>query len=145
MKEFFHKSSKRGFTIVEIILVVIIITILAAMVVPNLAGQSKKARNAACQADIESNISVALDLYELDNGRYPSTEQGLQALVTAPTTSPAPSNWGGPYLKKKKVPSDPWGNEYVYVAPGTHNTDSYDLSCLGDDQVESDDDITNWE
>ena len=135
---------KRGFTLIEIMLVVIIIGILVAMIVPNIAGRSEQARKTAAKTDIESNIGTALDLYKMDIGQYPSTEQGLSALITAPTVSPVPTQWNGPYLKKKVVPKDPWGHDYVYVAPGVHNTDSYDLSSLGPDGVESDDDITNW-
>ena len=129
---------------IEILLVIVIIGVLAAMVVPNFAGQGEKARRAAAKTDIEVNLSTALDLYELDNGRYPTTEQGLRALMEEPTTTPAPKNWNGPYLKKKKIPKDPWGQDYVYVAPGTHNTDDYDLSSHGPDGSESSDDISNW-
>ena len=135
---------KKGFTMIEIMLVVIIIGVLAAMVIPNLAGRGEQARKAAAKADIEANISAALDLYELDNGRYPTTEQGLAALLHEPNSSPSPKNWNGPYFKKKKLPIDPWGHDYVYVDPGTHNTDSYDLSSMGPDGVEGKDDITNW-
>jgi len=134
-----------GFTLIEIMLVVIILGILIAMVAPNLAGRGQQAREAAARADIEANLATALDLYELDNGRYPSTEQGMQALLTEPSSSPIPPNWSGPYLKKKRIPLDPWGAEYVYVSPGVHNVKEYDLSSLGPDGIESEDDITNWE
>ena len=138
--------NKNGFTMIEIMLVVIIIAILAALVVPNLSGRGEQARKAAAKADIESNLAASLDLYELDNGRYPTTEQGLKALLEKPTSAPLPNSWNGPYLKKKKaVPQDPWGHEYVYAAPGKHNTDDYDLSSYGPDGTESDDDIVNWE
>ena len=137
-------ENKDGFTMIEIMLVVIIIGILAALVVPNLAGRGEQARLAAARADIEANISAALDLYELDNGTYPTTEQGLGALVQEPDTSPVPPSWNGPYLKKRKIPVDPWKREYVYVSPGAHNTEDYDLSSLGPDGIESEDDIVNW-
>jgi len=139
------KRKAKGFTLIEIMLVVIIIGVLAAMVIPNLAGRGEQARRAAAKADIESNLSTALDLYELDNGRYPTTEQGLSALIQKPTATPEPMQWNGPYLKKKKIPTDPWGRTYVYVAPGRHNTDDYDLSSLGPDGMESSDDIGNWQ
>jgi general secretion pathway protein G len=84
-----------------------------------------------------------LDLYELDNGQYPTTEQDLAALVKKPTSSPLPLNWQGPYLKK--VPLDPWGNSYIYKCPGGHNIEDYDLSSRGKDSLEgSSDDIVNW-
>ena len=136
---------KKGFTLIEIMLVVIIIGVLVAMVVPNIAGRSQQARITAAHTDIDSNLSTALDLYKVDNGISPTTEQGLSALISEPTAAPVPGKWNGPYLKKKKLPKDPWGHEYVYIAPGAHNTDSYDLSSLGPDGIESKDDITSWE
>ena len=138
------KTLRHGFTLIEIMLVVIIIGILAAMIVPNIAGRSEQARKTAARTDIESNLSTALDLYKMDASQYPTTEQGLIALLTPPSVAPVPVQWNGPYLKKKALPKDPWGHGYVYESPGTHNTDSYDLSSLGPDGVESDDDITNW-
>lgn len=140
----FHKRNK-GFTLVEILLVVLIIGVIAAMVVPNLAGRGEQARKSVARADIDTNIDSALSMYELDNGRYPSTDQGMAALLQKPTAAPVPSNWNGPYLKKKALPKDPWGKDYVYRSPGTHNTDGYDLSSTGPDGVESGDDIVNWE
>lgn len=139
-----EKKNREGFTLIEILLVVTIILILAAMVVPNLAGRGEQARIATARADIQANLTTALDLYELDTGTYPTTQQGLDALVTKPNASPVPDNWNGPYLKKKKVPVDPWSRPYVYSSPGQHNTDEFDLSSLGHDGVESSDDITNW-
>ena len=132
----------RGFTLVELMLVVIIIGVLIAMVAPRLAGRSEQARIACAKADIESNISVALDLYELDNSKYPTTEQGLEALMHKPSGYPEPKNWNGPYLKK--TPVDPWGNSYQYRSPGTNNKD-YDLYSFGPDGTEGTDDITNWQ
>lgn len=137
-------KGKTGFTMIEMMLVVIIIGILAAMVIPNIAGRGQQARTAAARADIEANLTAALDLYELDNGRYPTTEQGFGALIQKPSTTPVPDNWNGPYLKKKKIPLDPWGRAYVYVSPGTHNEEEFDLSSYGPDGTQSQDDITNW-
>lgn len=137
---------RKGFTLIELMLVVIILGILVAMVVPRLAGRTEQARRSAAQADIDSNLAVALDLYELDNGIYPSTEQGLSSLLSEPTSTPVPPSWNGPYLKKKKIPIDPWSREYVYVCPGTHNQEDYDLYSYGPDGVEGGgDDVTNWE
>lgn len=135
---------KRGFTLIEIMLVVIIIGILVAMIVPNIAGRSEQARITAARTDIDSNISTALDLYRMDVGQYPTTEQGLAALITEPTASPVPAQWNGPYLKKKKLPKDPWTHDYVYVSPGVHNPESYDLSSMGASGVEDSNNVTNW-
>ena len=130
----------KGFTLIELMLVVIIIGVLMSMVMPRLAGRSEEARVSAASADVNANISVALDLYELDNGRYPTTEEGLEALRTRPLSM---ESWKGPYLKRR--PIDPWGNLYVYRFPGNHNPD-YDLYSYGLDSEEGgDDDIVNWE
>lgn len=129
----------------EILLVVIIIGTLVAMVVPRLSGRSEQAKIAAAKADVTVNIPTALKLYELDNGFFPTTEQGLTALVKKPTTAPIPSqNWNGPYLDK--IPIDPWGKPYQYASPGTHRTHDYDLSSSGKNPKEdkTDDDVVNW-
>jgi general secretion pathway protein G len=126
-------------------LVVIIIGILVAMIVPNIAGRSDQARKTAARTDIESNLSTALDLYKMDVGQYPTTEQGLSALITEPTASPVPEQWNGPYLKKKRIPKDPWGHDYVYISPGVNNSESYDLSSLGASGTEGSDNVNNWE
>ncbi len=132
-------SRRRGFTLIELMLVIIIIGLLVAMVVPRLAGRSQQARIAAAQADINANLSVALDLFEFDSGRYPSTEEGLGALLKAPPSAP---RWSGPYVKKG-IPLDPWGHSYVYRSPGRLSED-YDLLSYGPDGAEGgNDDITN--
>lgn len=136
-----RKDTKSAFTLVEIMLVVIIIGALAAMVIPRLTGRSEQAKVAAAQADIHSHLATALKLYELDNGNFPTTSQGLDALLNKPTSSPAPVNWNGPYIEKK--PIDPWGRSYVYASPGSHRLD-YDLSSKGKDIHKEEDDITNW-
>ena len=132
----------RGFTLIEIMLVIVIIAALAAMVVPRLAGRSEDARRKIAEADIKGNIGLALRLYEVDNGRYPSSEQGLKALLIKPTSPPLPTNWQKPYLEQEPV--DPWGASYQYRHPGTHPPHDYDLFSMGPDGKESDDDITNW-
>jgi general secretion pathway protein G len=129
---------KKAFTLIELMLVVIIIGILSAMVVPRLAGRSEQARIQAAKTDINSGISLALDLYEMDMGHYPDS---LDYLRTRPADG---ENWRGPYLKKK--PIDPWNRTYIYKAPGDHNQDGYDLYSTGKDgQPGTADDIVNWE
>ncbi len=136
-------SPEKGFTLVELMIVVIIIAGLASMVVPRLLGRTEQANKAIAKADINSNISMALKLYYLDNGRFPTTDQGLAALGAAPTSSPAPVNWTGPYLET--IPEDPWGNPYKYKCPGDINKTTYDLYSTGGDGIENtDDDIANW-
>jgi len=137
------RRGQQGFTLIEIMLVIIIIGALAAMVVPRLAGRSEEARRQVAAADIKGNVALALRLYEVDNGRYPSSEQGLAALLQKPTAPPAPKNWKGPYLEQE--PLDPWRRPYVYRYPGSHPPRDYDLSSLGPDGVDGNDDITNWQ
>lgn len=133
--------NEKGFTLIELMLVVIIIGALVAMVLPRLAGRTEQARNQAAQADIRSNIATALKLYELDNGAFPSTSEGLNALLTKPGNA---RSWRGPYLEKK--PLDPWDREYKYESPGTHRPQDYDLFSLGrDGQAGTSDDVTNWD
>lgn len=137
------RNKYSGFTLIELMLVVIILGVLGAVVFPRLVGRAKEAKIAAANTDINSSLAIALDLYEMDNGFYPTTEQGLEALREEPASSPIPQNWKGPYVKKK--PLDPWRNPYVYVSPGVHNND-YDLYSLGSDGAEGgSDDIVNWE
>lgn len=136
-----QRTEDRGFTLIELMLVVIIIGALVAMVMPRLAGRSEQAKAGAAKADISANIATGLKLYELDNGKFPSSDEGgLNALLTKPASS---SNWNGPYIEKK--PIDPWGREYQYKSPGVHRSYDYDLYSLGRDGQESADDVKNWE
>lgn len=130
--------AERGFTLVEIMLVVVIIGILAALVIPKIAGNTERARVTAAQADINGGIKSALGQYEVDMGFYPKS---MQDLLVQPANG---KNWHGPYLDK--LPVDPWGNPYVYYFPGKHNPSGYDLLSVGPDQKEgTEDDIGNWQ
>jgi len=136
--------SERGFTLIEIMVVVVILGILAALVVPNILGNVDTARATAAKQDIRA-IESALDMFRLDNFAYPTTQQGLEALVTQPA-DPSIRNWRqGGYLKK--LPKDPWGNPYQYLNPGTHG--EIDIFSLGADGQQGGDainaDIGNWE
>ncbi len=138
-----RQEKRSGFTLIELMLVVVIIGALAAMVVPRLAGRSEEARIGAAKADIKGNIALALRLYEVDNGRYPTSAQGLSALMSKPGSPPVPDNWKGPYIEQE--PLDPWKRPYVYKFPGGHPPRDYDLLSLGPDGKEGEDDIGNWQ
>jgi general secretion pathway protein G len=132
-----------GFTLVEIMVVVVILGILAVLIVPRVLGRSDEARQAAAKHDI-ATLMQSLKLYHLDNGRYPTNDQGLQALVAKPSSAPVPSNWK-PYLDK--LPKDPWGNTYQYLSPGVHS--EIDVFSLGADGqpggTGADLDIGSWQ
>jgi len=131
-----HKTRQRGFTLIEILLVMTIIAILAAIVIPKMVGRSEQARQTAAHADL-SSIKTALDAYEVDNGFYPKS---LQDLIQQPNNA---RNWHGPYLET--LPQDPWGNPYVYSYPGRHNPNGFDIYSIGPDgKAGTDDDIGNW-
>jgi general secretion pathway protein G len=136
----------RGFTLVEIMVVVVIIGILGALVVPKLLGRTGEARVSAAKTDI-ATMMQALKLYKLDNARYPNTEQGLQSLITKPTTGPAANGWkAGGYLER--LPKDPWGNPYQYLSPGVHGGEVEIFSYGADGQpggTADDTDIGSWE
>lgn len=135
----------KGLTLIEVMMVVIILGVLVALVVPRFAGRTEQARRAAAEADIKANLATALEMYLLDNGFYPTTEQGLAALVRPPTIPPIPTSWQGSYLKNAKS-KDPWGHPYAYVCPGQQNSDGYDLYSVGPDGQEGGgDDVQNWE
>lgn len=139
-----HISDVKAFTLIEILLVVLIIGMLAAMVLPRLSGRSEQAKVAAAKTDVTVNIPTALKLYELDNGFFPSTDQGLMALVRKASDYPVPDNWNGPYIER--IPLDPWRRPYVYQSPGKYRPHDYDLYSRGKDFADESvaDDITNW-
>jgi general secretion pathway protein G len=129
-----------GFTLIEVMVVVVILSILAAIVVPKIMDRPEQARITKAKSDIRA-LEAALNLYRLDNMIYPTTEQGLEALVSKPSDSPEPKNWKeGGYLDR--LPSDPWGNNYLYLSPGTHG--NIDIYTSGLDLQSTDDDIGNW-
>jgi general secretion pathway protein G len=136
------RRKQQGFTLIELMVVVVILAILAAIAVPKLMDRPDEARLVKAKQDIGA-ISSALQLYKLDNYRYPNTDQGIEALVTKPTTEPEPKNWKQ-YLQQ--VPKDPWGNDYIYLSPGEHGDfDLYTLGADGEDGGEGiDATIGNW-
>jgi general secretion pathway protein G len=139
------QRKQRGFTLIEIMVVVVILGILAALVVPQVMNRPDQAKVTVAKGDIKA-ISAALDMYKLDNYSYPSTQQGLDALVQKPSGNPQPKNWNRDgYLKR--VPKDPWGNDYQYLSPGTRG--QYDLYSFGADGKQGgtdlNADIGNWD
>jgi general secretion pathway protein G len=140
-----RRKRSRGFTLIEIIAVVVIIGLLTTLVGLNIAGQITKAKRSAAQAQI-AQLESALEFYKLDNGRYPSTNQGLEALVNEPSGDPAPRNYPpGGYLKKRDLLMDPWGSPYEYASPGEQNPYGFDIWTLGEDGQVGGDDIGNWD
>jgi general secretion pathway protein G len=143
-----HPGNERaGFTLIEILVVIAVLAMLAALVAPNVFQHVGTAKDATARSQIEL-LGAGLDAYRLDNGRYPTTDQGLEALQVQPTLQPIPPNWRGPYLRKA-VPMDPWGNPYIYLSPGEVNPRGYDLLSLGADGRpgggEEDADVVSWE
>ncbi len=148
-KMYAHKPKDHGFTLLEIMVVVVILSILALYVGPKIIGEPQKARINAAKIQIKS-LETALKMYKLDNGVYPTTEQGLEALVQPPEIGQLPNKWRkGGYIEKGRVPKDPWGNDYVYLSPGLNNPDDFDLLSYGPDGEpggeEENADISNWE
>lgn len=133
------RSARRGFTLVELLLVLVILGVLASLVLPKFTGRTEQARVTAAQTQI-ATFGTALDAYEVDTGSYPRGSGGLQALVVQSSDA---TNWRGPYLKND-IPLDPWGHPYIYEYPGRQNPSGYDLRSMGPDgQDGTADDITN--
>ena len=140
-------SGRDGFTLLELVIVVAILSLLAAIIAPKMMGRADDAKIADAKVQIR-NLETALKLYKLDNGAYPDTEQGLEALIAKPATGNIPNQYReGGYLEQKKIPLDPWGNPYIYVSPGIHG--DFDILSYGSDGKEGgtgkDADITNWD
>lgn len=133
---------QRGFTLLELLVVLVILGMLAALAGPRVMKYVSSAKSDTAKIQIEE-LSAALDMYKLEVGRHPNSQEGLQALVEAPGGA---TNWNGPYLKKKSIPKDPWGADYIFVSPGQHG--AFDLSSLGADKREGgegeDKDVVNW-
>jgi general secretion pathway protein G len=138
------KRRERGFSLLELLVVLVILGVIAGIFAPRFIGQAEKAKRSAAKLEIDQ-IGQSLDLYKLETGKYPTSQEGLAALVTAPSGM---TNWNGPYLKKSGVPKDPWGNDYKYVSPGDQSR-PYDIVSLGADGKEGGDgdgkDITSWQ
>ncbi len=139
-----HRA-RGGFTLIEIMIVIVILGLLAAIVVPKLIGRTEEAKRTQTRVQVK-NIEQALELFKLDNGFYPSTEQGLASLVRVPESGRVPKNYRkGGYMDR--VPKDPWGNPFVYISPGQHR--EYDISSYGGDEVPGgegeDADINSWD
>jgi general secretion pathway protein G len=144
MEKLMNRKKQSGFTLIEVMIVVVILGILASIIVPKIMGRPDEARAAKAKQDIRA-VTAALDLYRLDNFSYPTTEQGLEALVTKPSNLAAGANWKkGGYLDS--LPTDPWNKPYLYLQPGVHG--EFDLYSFGADGVEGGSDaaadITNW-
>jgi general secretion pathway protein G len=140
------KKDQQGFTLLELMVVMAILATLAFIVAPKIMQEPEKARRLKAEITV-SNLESALKTYYLDNGIYPTTEQGLEALVQEPSTDPIPGRWReGGYLDKGKVPRDPWDNEFVYISPGVHG--DFDIISYGGDRIEGGDgrdaDVESW-
>jgi general secretion pathway protein G len=133
------RTNRTAFTLIELLLVLVILAVLAAVVVPKFTSRGKDAREAAAKTGVKS-LETALGMYETDNGNFPTTEEGLAALLDPP---PSATNWKGPYVNGG-LPKDPWGREYGYRSPGTNNPRGVDVFSLGEDGREGPDDIGNW-
>ena len=134
--------NSQGFSLIEIMVVVVILGILAGLIVPRIMDKPEEAKRTKAEIQIKA-LEQALKFYKLDNGSYPTTEQGLQALVEPPSVGSLAKQWKeGGYLEKGKVPMDPWGSEFVYIAPGLHS--DFDLMSYGSDGQPGNDDINNW-
>ncbi len=141
------KINHHGFTLIELMVVIIILGVLAGLIIPRIMGRPEEAKQVKAKMQIAS-LETALKFYKLDNGSYPETEQGLEALIEQPETGTIPKKWRKKgYLEKGRLPKDPWGNNFVYLSPGVH--DDYDIISYGADGVpggeDKNKDINSWE
>ncbi len=135
-----QRSYQRAFTLIEVMVVVVILSILAAIIVPKIMDRPEQARITKAKSDIRA-LQAALSIYKLDNFSYPSTDQGLEALTAKPTGQPEAKNWkSGGYIDR--LPADPWGNDYLYLSPGSHG--DIDIYSAGPNPHSEDDNIGNW-
>lgn len=144
-----YKNNNQGFTLIELMVVILIMGLLIGIVGPKLIGRSDDAKVSAAKIQIES-LSSALKMYKLDNGTYPSTEQGLEALVSQPQSGDIPKRWKeGGYIDGKRVPQDPWHHDYIYMYPSAQDPTGFDIISYGADGQAGGDgynkDITNWD
>jgi general secretion pathway protein G len=140
-------ATAKGFTLIELLVVILILGLLAGIIGPRLFGHTDEAKQTKARVQIE-NLSTALKMYKIDNARFPTTEQGLEALVIQPQSGNIPKKWKkGGYLAKKQIPQDPWGNDYIYLSPGVH--DDFDITSYGADGAPGGEDvnkdINSWE
>lgn len=147
MKASSFKMNAKGFTLIELMVVIVILSILAVYMVPKIMGRPEQAKQLKAKVDIQA-LETALKLYKLDNGDYPTTQQGLQALIQPPDSGPGARNWReGGYIDKGKITKDPWGSDYVYLSPGVQS--DFDILSYGADGEPGGDgknaDIKNWE
>jgi len=146
MMKISSKPKQKGFTLIELMVVITILALLGGIVAPRVIGRLRQAKPQKAAMDVKS-IGTALDMYAADNGEYPTTEQGLQALITKPTSQPEPLNWSGPYVDPTDF-KDPWGIAYVYTSPSSREGYDYELYTYGSDGKEGGTgeaaDITNW-
>ena len=139
--------ARSGFTLIELMVVIVILSILAVYMMPKIMGRPEQAKRLKARVDMQA-LETALKLYKLDNGRYPTTEQGLEALVAPPSSGPPPDDWReGGYIEKGRITKDPWNNEYVYLCPGVHG--DYDIISYGADGEPGGEgenaDVKSWE